>query len=822
MKYFLNIFFLIILNFFCSEVVSQKITIVDSTSGRPIRAVLVFDSEKINRTVSNRNGTVYLNSFKDSDSIIFAHIVYQRKAFSYKSLNDGDKIILSPKALGLNEVVLSVSRNMQNVATLSRKVSVINRNSFNLDLPRNTAEMLYHGGGIHVQKSQSGGGSPLIRGFEANRVLLVIDGVRMNNAIYRSGHVHNAISIDANSLERTEVIFGPSSVGYGSDALGGVIHFYTKTPRLNKDEFFDYTKSISYNLKDQSKVNNYSIELSTKNWGSYTSYTKSDFGDVHMGKVRNHGYNDWGLVNYYSENIDGKFFENQSLNNNPNLQRNTAYKQKDFIQKFNFKIFKTARLILNFQFSESSNINRFDKLSEINENGTLKFAEWYYGPQKRSFISSKLSFQAKKLFDRADIIFAFQKIDESRNKRKFGSNLLNIQDENLNVFSINSDFFKRIDRQKSIAYGFELTNNQLNSNGFESMINSDYLNSSLSRYPNDGSTYRSLAGYFNYKKFINVKTNYDFGLRISNISIKANWDYNFFDSDYDDKYDTLFFQQFDGLEMTNSSVTGSLGIVHRMNDFNKLSLNVSSGFRSPNIDDIGKIRENSGILNVPNTELKPEYVYTLDFGWSKYNKNFRTNFNIYYTILNGTIGRDYYMGDNNRILYDEELVQTMANFNLGNSNIYGGNFDFKTRVLDNILINGSITYTKGSNLKDMLPMPSIPPLFGNIKFKIINEKSQYQLSYRFSSSKDPSTYSIGGEDGLDETPMIIDSNGNIQYLGMPSWGVFQLSSLFKTTLLKRPIDFKIILDNIFDIHYREFASGISSPGRSLNLVAIFN
>ena len=344
----------------------------------------------------------------------------------------------------------------------------------------------------------------------------------------------------------------------------------------------------------------------------------------------------------------------------------------------------------------------------------------------------------------------------------------------------------------------------------------------MSRYPNDGSSYRSLAGYFNYKKFINVKTNYDFGLRISNISIKANWDYNFFDSDYDDKYDTLFFQQFDGLEMTNSSVTGSLGIVHRMNDFNKLSLNVSSGFRSPNIDDIGKIRENSGILNVPNTELKPEYVYTLDFGWSKYNKNFRTNFNIYYTILNGTIGRDYYMGASNRILYDEELVQTMANFNLGNSNIYGGNFDFKTRVLDNILINGSITYTKGSNLKDMLPMPSIPPLFGNIKFKIINEKSQYQLSYRFSSSKDPSTYSVGGEDGLDETPMIIDSNGNIQYKGMPSWGIFQLSSLFKTNLLKRPIDFKIILDNIFDIHYREFASGISSPGRSLNLVAIFN
>jgi len=821
MKYFHNIFFLLFF-LFCSELVSQKITIVDSTSGRPIRAVLVYDSEKTTRTVSNRNGLVNLNNFKDSDSIIFTHIVYGRKTLLYKSLKEGDKITLSPKALGLNEVVLSVSKNIQNVTTLSRKVSVINRSSTYLDIPRTTADMLYHGGGIHVQKSQSGGGSPVIRGFEANRVLLVVDGVRMNNAIYRSGHVHNAISVDANSLERTEVIFGPSSVGYGSDALGGVVHFYTKTPRLGNDKLIDYTKSISYNLRDKSKVNNYSLEISKKNWASYTSYTKSYFGDTFMGKVRNHGYKDWGLVNYYSKNINGDFFENQSVNNNPNLQRNTSYKQKDLIQKFNFRFSKKARLILNFQFSESSNINRFDKLTEKNDEGNLKYAEWYYGPQKRSFISSKLSLQGQRSFDRADIIFAYQKIDETRNKRKFGSRILNIQDENLDIFSINSDFFKRIDRQESIAYGLEITNNQLNSDGYESSINSYNLNKSISRYPNDGSSYKSLAGYFNYKKFINRETNYDLGLRISTVSIKANWDYDFFNSDYDDKYDTLFFQQFDGLKMNNSSITGSLGIVHRINEFNKISFNVSSGFRSPNIDDIGKIRENSGILNVPNMDLKPEYVYTLDFGWSKFNKNFRTNFNIYYTILNGSIGRDFYQGQNYKVLYDEEFVQTMANFNLGNSNVYGGNFDFKTRVMSNVLLNGSITYTKGSTLKDMLPMPSIPPFFGSIKLKLLKEKSQYQLSYRFSSSKDPKTYSMGGEDGLDETPMIIDQNGNIQYAGMPAWGIFQLSSLFKIKVLKRPIDLKIILDNIFDIHYREFASGISSSGRSLNLVAIFN
>ena len=822
MKYFHNIFFVIVFSFFFSEISSQKITVLDSTNGRPIPAVLVYDLDRSERKVSNRNGTIDLNVFKNSDSIVFTHIVFQRKVISYNSIKNNDEIILSPKALGLNEVVLSVSRNRQNIATLSRRVSVIDRRTTNLDNPRTSAEMLYHGGGIHIQKSQGGGGSPVIRGFEANRVLLVVDGVRMNNAIYRSGHIHNSISIDANSLERTEVIFGPSSVGYGSDAIGGVIHFYTKTPKLENDKVFDFKQSISYNTRDKSMIRNSSIEISKKSWASYTSYSNSFFGDIFMGKTRNHGYSDWGLVNYYSKNMNGNFFENQSINNNPNLQRNTSYKQKDLIQKFNFKLSKNARLFLNFQFSESSNINRFDKLSEKNNLGNLKYAEWYYGPQKRSFISSKLTFSGKKFFDRVDMIFAYQKIDETRNKRKFGSTLLNMQDEDLNVYSFNSDFFKRIDRQKSIAYGFEITNNQLESNGYQSSINSNDLISSISRYPNDGSSYKSLAGYFNYRKFLNRTTNYDLGLRISRININANWDYNFFDSEYENKYDTIFFQQFNGLEISNSSLTGSLGIAHRMNDFNKISLNLSSGFRSPNIDDIGKIRENSGILNVPNMDLKPEYVYTLDFGWSKFNKNFRTNFNVYYTILNGSIGRDFYNGEGNRVLYDEEYVQTMANFNLGSSNIYGGNFDFKTKIISNILLDGSATYTKGSVQRDILPMPSIPPFFGNIKLKLLNEKSQYQISYRFSSSKDAKTYSIGGEDGLDETPAIINQNGDIQYTGMPAWGVLQLSGLFKTKLLERSVDLKIIFDNIFDIHYREFASGISSPGRSLNLVAILN
>ena len=100
---------------------------------------------------------------------------------------------------------------------------------------------------IRVQKSQGGGGSPVIRGLRQIGVLLVLDGVRMNNGIFRSGHLQNAITVDPNSLERVEIIYGSSSVGYGSDALGGVVHYYTKTPKINNAKKFTNFFSSTFN-----------------------------------------------------------------------------------------------------------------------------------------------------------------------------------------------------------------------------------------------------------------------------------------------------------------------------------------------------------------------------------------------------------------------------------------------------------------------------------------------------------------------------------------------------------------------------------------------
>ena len=75
----------------------------------------------------------------------------------------------------------------------------------------------------------------MIRGLSTNRLVFSVDGVRLNNAIYRGGNIHNVISISPTNIENTEVIMGSASVLYGSDAIGGVMNFYTKKANLSNN-----------------------------------------------------------------------------------------------------------------------------------------------------------------------------------------------------------------------------------------------------------------------------------------------------------------------------------------------------------------------------------------------------------------------------------------------------------------------------------------------------------------------------------------------------------------------------------------------------------
>lgn len=816
-KILLILFLIISLNSY-----SQKLLVKDSQENTIIPNVTVYNTQKTISILSDFDGILNLSSFNKKDTIILSHISYEKLKISLNNISE-NTIYLNPNTQVLSEIILSVGRNRENKEKISKKVSLITNKKIELDLPQTSADLLFYAGGVRIQKTQGGGGSPVIRGFEANRVLLVVDGVRMNNAIYRSGHLQNAITIDPNALERTEIIFGPSSVGYGSDALGGVIHFYTRTPKINNEKRWINKGSNSYNTRFNHNVNNLNIEHSKDKWASFTSLTYSDFGDIIMGNKRNHGFQSWGLNKYVLKNDN--FNNNMLLNKNSEVQKNTSYTQFDFLQKFNLKISESSNLVFNIQHSKSSNIDRYDKLNEFESDKNLKYSQWYYGPQKRSLFSSTYNFSNnKKWLQKGTIVAAFQNIKESRHNRKFQSLILNSQFENVKVYSLNIDFVGLKKDDSSLSYGFEYTYNNVNSTAFgENLVknnvtissakNSDSIFKIPTRYPSAGSDYSTVATYYEFRKDLSEKSNFNFGMRYTLTTLNASWG-----------EEALIDANLSTIETRNSSLTGSLGYVTRTKNNWQINAAFSSGFRSPNIDDTGKIRENRGILSVPNKELKPEYAYSSELGLTKFSNDKSNVFslNLYYTHITNHINRDYFeiLNDNstidsNTILYNFEEVKTMANVNLGRAYIYGFSFDSESTIFKNIYFKSNITYTEGGSVQRPEPLPSISPLFGSFYLKWIKSNLKMQLAYKFSGSKNPEDYSKGGEDGLEETPILSYADKIPQYYGMPSWGVLKLSSSYE---LSNNFKATLILDNIFDIHYREFASGISSPGRNLNIV----
>ena len=819
----------VLFTLFVGLIQAQEVTVIDALNSKPIPNVSLYNQSKNRNTTTDKNGRCFISIFNDNEKISFQFMGYETQSLFKKDLERINYVIaLKTDLKKLSEVILSVARTASKKTQIAEKVSIINALEIKKKQPQTGADLLLLAPGVRLQKSQGGGGSPVLRGFEANRVLLVVDGIRMNNAIYRSGHLQNAITIDPNTIERVEVVYGSSSVGYGSDALGGVVHYFTKTPRINSNESFKSNFSSNFNSGNTSFVNHFDTELSFKNWGSYSSISFSSFGDIRMGKNRSHGFENWGLVPFYSENTDKAYRLNPTINNNPNIQNNSGYDQVDLLQKFIIKLSKEKLLSLNIQLSNSSNIPRFDKLNEY-KNGELLYSEWYYGPQNRFLISPQLKlFPKKKFFYKGYLTLAYQNIKESRISRKFDQLDRRYQQEHLQVWSFNGDFETAKTGPTSFAYGFEWINNKVDSYAFSRKLLLDgntvlqLSNPKLipTRYPNAGGHYNSAALYNNFKWNINPKTTLTIGGRFTHTQLKAQWNTS------KGIYPTWLLNSpnfnLSKIDVKNYALTGSLSITNRPSANLQLNFLVSSGFRSPNIDDLGKIRESKGTLIIPNLLLKPEYANNLDLGVSFRTPDKKGKFalRLYSTFITDYIGRKYSPNYKDPLTdkiitfnFNDDIVETQFNANIGNALIHGASFEGSWSFNSHFTFSSDMTYTNAEFLEGFGPLPSILPFYGSLIFEYKNQKLSIQIRNRFSSSKNPNDFSLGGEDGLEETPVQITSFEK-EYLGSPSWSILNLSGSYDWS---DKILFRTGIENIFDTHYREFASGISAPGRSLIL-----
>ena len=699
----------------------------------------------------------------------------------------------------LDEVLISPSKFLESSREIPKKVVSINQNTVELANPKTSADLLETTGNIFIQKSQLGGGSPIIRGFSTNRLVISIDGVRLNNAIYRGGNIHNVISISPMTIQNIEVILGSESVLYGSDAIGGVMNFYTKTPVLSETSNRKIKSNISsrYSTAASEKMYHFDIAYSTKKISFLSSITQSSFGNLRMGS---NGPTDYLRQNYVVTSYDDEDVVVE--NSDSKIQKFTAYNQLNLMQKIFYQPNENLKFDFGIHFSKTNNIPRYDRLIIEDENDSFVFSEWYYGPQKWLLINNQITIDSnnKKIFDVLKIGASFQNFEESRNSRKFSESNLNSRLESVDILSLNIDLLKKINYKSNVKYGVEFIHNGLESkgkstdliNGFESLIST--------RYPNNSSL-KSFGAYVNFKDKIIQGLFLHSGLRFTFSNLKADLSQN---NDY-------FDFPFGNVSLKNSALVGGVGLSWLRNNNNIWKLNVNTAFRSPNIDDLAKVFDSApGNVLVPNPELEPERSLGFELGtYFKTSNNIELDFSSYLTYLyNGMIRGDFVLENGlTEIIYDGSLSQIQALQNSSRSLIYGLEFGMKWPLSQNLIIKTQHNVIAGYELNELsfsYPVRHIPPNYGN--FHIIFKKGKLNLDAFVNYNSEIPFKDLAESERAKAYLYATDKNGNPY---SPSWHTINLRTKYS---FSESINCSLSFENISDKLYRPYSSGISAPG----------
>ena len=765
MKYITII--LILISF---KISAQEITIKDMITQSPIEGVSISSKVENAGVISNIKGNSKLDSFKSIDTLLVQHLAYQNLSITKKDIQN-NIIFLILKTHTLENVEINDSKLSHfKEKSIFTKINALKITSVQ---SAQASDLLEKTMGISIQKSQNGGGSPNLRGMEANRLLIIIDGIALNNTIFRSGHIQNTSTINPFFLNSVEVLFGPSAVAFGNGAMGGAIIFTTKLPKNNGGHHFAQQYESSSRATFTSLTSNYKLGKSI----NISGFSIKSYGSLKMGNNRKHGFLNWGNESTIVEN---------------NIQKHTSYQQADFFHKTLFQLTKNNFLLFNTQISTSSNINRFDKLNDIKD-GENKYLYWYYGPQKRILQSLRLKNYKQSLFSNEAVFTAsFQDIKESRHKQRKGSILLNNRSESIQIFDLKADVLKQLNKFK-INYGFDTRFQELKSAANLSFNNNIYYNTT--RYPNGGTSVMNNAIYLQLN-FQNLK----------NIDLRIGTRYNI--NSLSSKFlDTATIKlPFDKILVENKSLSNSIQIHYKYSDNFTFNASISNGFRNPNTDDIGKIFSKDDITVVlPNNQLSPEKSFNIEAGLNaNFNKLITFQIQLFQTQIIDAIERRYAkLNGNDSIIYDSEIMKVMMNQNIGRATISGLNFAYNINLTKKLQHKSSINILKGET-SDKVPLAHIPPknIVSELNYSI--RKQVISFSIHYNGIKKTKDYDLSGVDNLEEATQI----------GNPSWYTLNLKHKIN---IDKNLTFITGIYNITDAHYKTFGSGISASGRNFSL-----
>jgi hemoglobin/transferrin/lactoferrin receptor protein len=485
------------------------------------------------------------------------------------------------------------------------------------------------------------------------------------------------------------------------------------------------------------------------------------------------------------------------------VQRHSGYKQWDIFQKVRFKPNADNQHILNIQHSNSTNIPRYDRLQDQKVfpgiGNTLRWAEWYYGPQTRWLSSYEWSNTKNKIADELKLIASYQDVKESRQQREYlAYTRFDSRREHVKIAAINFDIKEKWNNHELIL-GADGQFNFLRSVADRTNRLTGVVTPLDTRYPNGKNQMHLIGVYAQHLLKINKgKWVLNDGLRLQRTLLHSTIT------------DNRFFNfPFTRIDQKTNSLTGNLGLVYNANEKLRLSSNFASGFRAPNFDDGAKIFESSTALRrlvVPNPDIKPEYTYNWDLQLQYKIGKARIELTGFYTLFRNAITTlPFSLNGQDSVLYNGIRAQVIASQNARKAFVRGFNYRSWVEINTHLNWETTLSYTFGRFVAadgSQKPLDHIPPVYGRSAFMYNKGPWQGEFSLLFNGWKRIKDYNMEGED-------------NAQYAtpnGTPAWYTLNLRTSYQ---LEKNLQMQVGLENILDRNYRYFASGFSAPGRNL-------
>lgn len=421
--------------------------------------------------------------------------------------------------------------------------------------------------GVYVQQTTAGQGAPIIRGLIGSSVLMLVDGIRLNNAIFRPAPNQYYALVDAQNVSRIEVLRGPGSALYGSDALGGVINVITPTPRFEGERWQQQSRVRSrYASAEDAWLGRYAYSGGRAGFGLNAGLTLQDIGDREAGGDR-------GRQSPSEYDVEAANFK---------LLRETDY----------------GEFVGSVQYLRQPKTPRIDELRAGFGQTQPASEEFFFEPNDRLFIHGTYRHRSTlgPLRD-IEVHAAFQEINDDRRQRDFGSDIRNLEQNRSQLLGLTAQARSAAGADHLLTYGMELYRDEVASSREQLNLSTGVSSIARSRFA-DGARIGSYALYLQ-----------DEWLVTDRLTLTLDARYSFFDIDIPAADRGV------PVDNTLDDLTGGLGLNYALSGDTRLVANIGRGFRIPNVFDFSTLGVRPGNrFNIPNPGLGPEKVLSIDLG----------------------------------------------------------------------------------------------------------------------------------------------------------------------------------------------------------------